>query len=139
MYFTGYHGTIRTRGKEILEGKLFRKSISNKEWLGTGIYFYYEYGDAFKWSENIADNEEDITILHVLIDIDENYVLDLDSERGIDYIREVVSFVKKEYYFLLGDSAQENQCTISNIIWNKWPEIQMLIASFLKGYKGEET
>ena len=130
MYFTGYHGTTKARGHEILEERGFTSSKGNKEWLGTGIYFYDEYRDAFKWSERIVGNIEEITVLHVLIDIDENCVLDLDSEKGKEYCRTVVKILDNYFSYLVDGTAQENQCIISNFIWKVCKEIQMLIASF---------
>ena len=130
MYFTGYHGTTTERGKEILDNKCFKVSESNKEWLGTGIYFYNEYRDAYDWSSNIVNNEDEITVLHILLDIDEDYVLELDSEKGMIFSRRVVNALENKYYHLAKKTAQENQCTVSNFIWGKWPETQMLIASF---------
>ena len=130
MYFTGYHGTTVTRGNEILGKKSFVASKSDKEWLGAGIYFYNQYRDAYNWSNNITKSEDDISVLHVLIDIDEDYVLDLDSEQGLAYSRRIINALESSYYHLEKRTAQENQCTISNFIWDEWADLQMLIASF---------
>ena len=130
MYFTGYHGTTTTNGNEIVEQKRFNLSKSSKEWLGTGIYFYIEYRDAYSWSSNIVGNNKETTVLHILIDIDEDCVLDLDSEKGIVFSREAINILENSYYHLDKRTAQENQCTISNFIWSKCGNLQMMIASF---------
>lgn len=38
--FIGYHGTTRENGKNIIAMKYFHYSVGEKEWLGTGVYFF---------------------------------------------------------------------------------------------------
>jgi hypothetical protein len=50
VFFTGYHGTSRESGFNILESKRFIPSTGKKDWLGSGIYFYEKYSDALNWA-----------------------------------------------------------------------------------------
>ncbi len=45
----GFHGTLEQRANKILkEG--FIHSHKNREWLGSGIYFFSKFNDAEKWA-----------------------------------------------------------------------------------------
>jgi len=128
MLLTGYHGTTKAKGLDIVEMKYFHKSNSSKEWLGAGIYFYFEYKDAMNWvKEHYTD---DFVVLHGIVDVKKEQVIDFDSNEGICYYRSAISILKKEYEHLIAGTAQENQCAIANFIWNEWSEIKVLIASF---------
>ena len=44
MLITGYHGTSLNNAHNILNEGKFKISNTDTEWLGSGIYFYYDRG-----------------------------------------------------------------------------------------------
>ena len=123
MYFTGYHGTSRANGNNIIKTKCFDVSNSDTEWLGSGIYFYCEYSDALACSG-------DRTVLHTIIYVDDNEYIDLDSENGKKIFNAVETKIDTRFKYLVSGNAQENQCVIANMIWQEFEYIKLLIASF---------
>ena len=81
MYFTGYHGTSKESADAIIKDKKFRISNGEEQWLGDGIYFYPDFGDALNWKYN--DNDADVeAVIHAIIRIDDDEYLDLDNEEA---------------------------------------------------------
>ena len=70
MRVIGCHGTTRTNAGSICTTKCFLPSGSEKDWLGSGVYFYdnnWEAAYAFcKSVKRIAD--EDIVVVTAIID-----------------------------------------------------------------------
>ncbi|MHC1696035.1 MAG: hypothetical protein AB9835_12370 [Eubacteriales bacterium] len=130
MYFTGYHGTSSSNAHIIYNEKAFSISKGNKEWLGSGIYFYDEYQDALCWASDRYDIDGDI--IHAIIKIKENEYIDFDTYIGKCYLREIIDTLHNEFDIQLNGTTQENQCAIMNYIWSSDDSIKLLIASFPK-------
>jgi hypothetical protein len=47
--FTGYHGTDKSAAVNIMETKNFHPSIEEDEWLGKGVYFFWDPDDSQWW------------------------------------------------------------------------------------------
>jgi hypothetical protein len=94
MYLTGYHGTSKKNGYDIVKSKHFNISISSTEWLGSGIYFYCEFSDALKWS---SDN----MVLHAVIYVEEDEYIDLDSENGLMIYDSVIKMLSAKFSYLV--------------------------------------
>ena len=126
MYISGYHGTSLVAAQSIVNDKKFEISCSDKEWLGNGIYFYFEINDAMEWRDSEA-------IIHTIIQVNEDDYLDLDTDEGKKIIRRVKEHLKKEYALkLASDSVQKNQCAIMKTIWTTNSNISVMEASFPK-------
>lgn len=123
MYFTGYHGTSRENGYNIIADKRFNLSSGKAEWLGTGIYFYREFSDALVWSK-------DSTVLHAVIRVEEDEFLDIDSEQGLEVLRKVLALIETKYDMHIDGTPEENQCAVANFIWQDNESIKLISASF---------
>ena len=126
MIITGYHGTSKEYGNEIINNKKFNKSTGKEQWLGTGIYFYRGYEDALNWAKKYHG---DIMVIHAVINLENDKYIDLDSSIGRAYYRKAVEILKGFDYISRG-TAQENQCAIANFIWQEWSYIQLIMAAF---------
>ncbi len=71
MYLTGYHGTNKEAADKIMERGKFLISKGDKQWLGDGIYFYPNFGDAYNWKYRDSDPEAEI-IIHAIIKIEDD-------------------------------------------------------------------
>lgn len=47
MFLTGYHGTTLDDANNIIKDGSFKISNSDTEWLGEGIYYYFNISDAY--------------------------------------------------------------------------------------------
>ena len=47
--YIGYHGTDKNAAKLIVDSQKFRPSLEDDEWLGKGVYFYWDIDDARWW------------------------------------------------------------------------------------------
>lgn len=128
MYITGYHGTTKERAKKIVEENKFNISNENDEWLGKGIYFYEKYSDAIRWESK--DNRQSDAVLHVIVEIDDDEYIDFDSDKGKELFARMMSIIKQQGVFIESNSAQQNQCSTMNYLWEKQPKIQAVFASF---------
>jgi len=128
MLTTGYHGTTQKAAESILQDKCFKKSSGHKEWLGTGIYFYKNFADAYNW--NPQNSEEPREVLHAVIKVPDEAYLDLDEPAGKRIYQKIVQFVAEQAQALISLSAQQNQCAVANLIWQEYPECEMLAMSF---------
>ena len=81
MYFTGYHGTNKESADAILNDKGFLISKGEEHWLGDGIYFYPDFGDALNWKYEASDSEVE-AVLHTIIRVEDDEYLDLDNEEA---------------------------------------------------------
>ena len=79
-----YHGTSKESKKSIIASKEFYLSQSDKEWAGTGIYFFIDQDDdsakknALCWAEKIKKlNSDDIAVITVNFDVDQIQLFDL--------------------------------------------------------------
>ena len=125
MFLTGYHGTSLENGSKIVEEKQFNISDGEKEWLGSGIYFYFSFEDAYNWRNSDA-------VIHTIIGVNEDEYLDIDSEVGTAIYRGILKVIEAKQYKTVEQnaSAQENQCAVMKMIWQHHPEIKVISASF---------
>lgn len=126
MFLTGYHGTTLKSANSIIEEGKFNISKSETEWLGNGIYYYFDITDAYKWR-----NTE--IILHSVIKINDNEYLDIDTDVGADIYNDIIDFISniqdKEINTSVKNS-QKNQCAVMKMIWDSNPNIKAISASF---------
>ena len=124
MLITGYHGTTEERANEILMSKKYKVSKGEKEWLGTGIYFYPDINDAYNWRS--CD-----TILHTIIKIEDDELLDIDTPEGQAVYNEILIYLLSLHFKDLElSSPQKNQCAVINLIWNTYEKVKVISASF---------
>lgn len=127
VYLTGYHGTSGKSSKEIISKKKFQISNGKTEWLGKGIYFYFNYIDALNWNKNSSGIYAD-DIIHSIIKVDENQYLDFDTEDGARVFNEALDFFSKSVGVEFKGTPQENQCAVSNCIWDM-TDVMVIAAS----------
>ena len=140
MEIDGYHGTDSRSACRILKDQAFRISNSNKEWLGSGIYFYLEYVDAAEWSMKQRKTDSPVVVMAHICVTDDKY-LDLDTEKGnymmhkaMDILEQNNLVVKNVIDNKEGDvTASINQCNLANMIWILAPHLSMLISTFPEG------
>lgn len=66
IHLTGYHATKSEYSEKILDTKDFKSSVSARDWLGTGIYFWDEIYNAKWWAEIRYKNEKSVIIKSAL-------------------------------------------------------------------------
>lgn len=126
MFLTGYHGTTLESANSIIKEGKFNISKSETEWLGNGIYYYFDITDAYKWR-----NTE--IILHSVIKINDNEYLDIDTDVGADIyndIIECISNIQDKEINTSVKNSQKNQCAVMKMIWDSNPDIKAISASF---------
>lgn len=128
MFVTGYHGTTKNNANKIVKENRFKISNNKDEWLGKGIYFYEKYSDAVKWETK--DKHHSDAVLHVIVEIDDNEYIDFDSDKGKELFARMMGIIKSQNVEIRSNSAQINQCSTMNYIWENVPEVQAVFASF---------
>lgn len=113
MIIAGYHGTSSESADNIIATNKFELSQGDKEWLGSGIYFYLNYEDAVLWTK--SRNIKNPAILHCLIEVKDNEWLDFDSDYGKNIYQKFSDmFAEMGVVF---NTEQQNQCAVMNFIW----------------------
>ena len=140
MKFVGYHGTSELSTKKILEGK-YNLSIGDIEWLGDGVYFFINGVSskpdiqAEKWS--IASSWDKINrkyqynnycVLKSNIEVDDNYLLDLTNEDGI----EILSFLAEKFNKKIAKTGRKLNC-LDGLLINLAREENLLRVDIVKG------
>lgn len=126
LLLAGYHGTKMSSAESILRNHHYNLSNGEKDWLGSGIYFYYEIEDAYNWRDTDA-------ILHSIIRIEDREYLDIQSDEGKELFRkmcEVIYDAQGKQYSQQRDMAQKNQCAVINMVWDNSPEIKVISEEF---------
>lgn len=124
IFLSGYHGTSMKAAQIIKDSGMFKISNGDADWLGSGVYFYFNIGDAIEWNEAEA-------VIHAVIHISEEEYLDLDTKEGQKIFKAMTTLFEKEYAMVLDkNSAQKNQCAITKMIWKFNPEIKVISATF---------
>ena len=126
MYLTGYHGTNQSSANRIIRNQKFHLSNGRKEWLGNGIYFYIDFADSLDWAQ--MRYNDDYAVVHALIKINEDELIDYDSVKGTKLLNIILEYIGTS----LGGTPQENQCALANYIWSRSPDIKVLKSSFAK-------
>jgi len=70
-----YHGTSLACANIIVKSKRFILSEGNKEWLGSGIFFFPHFGSAAKW----AQSKRVPSVLSVILKFTHDQFFDLDK------------------------------------------------------------
>ena len=124
MLLTCYHGTTLESAAKITETGKFNLSSGDKEWLGTGIYFFFDIDDALNWRNAEA-------VIHAIIEVDSGAYLDLASERGKKLCKNVMDYLTSiESKIVTSKDEEANQCSVANLIWASCPEILALTCAF---------
>lgn len=123
VFLTGYHGTDLASANSIIKENRYNISSSDTEWLGSGIYFYSSITDAYNWKESKA-------ILHSVIKINDDEYLDIDSEEGIKIFQDIIDFICESHCVEICGSTQKNQCAVARMIWDTYPKLKVISASF---------
>lgn len=112
MFMIGYHGTTLKYANSIIEEGKFHISSSDTEWLGDGIYYYFDINDAYEWRDNTE------AILHSVIKIEDSEYLDIDSKCGIEIYNEMIRCISEIHGKKIFSSArpQQNQCAVMKMI-----------------------
>lgn len=126
MLLTGYHGTNQDSAHKIIQSGKYNISHGNKEWLGDGIYFYEKFSDAISWRGTNTEK----TVLHSVIEVDDDSYLDIDSEKGTILWREILDHICKNKSIILTGSSEEKQCAVCRMIWRDNPDLMVLASSF---------
>lgn len=126
MYLTGYHGTTSINANNIIKEGNFKISNSDVEWLGDGIYYYFDINDAYEWR-----NSE--VILHSVIKIEDKEYLDIDSDVGKKIYNQIIEYISDMQGKSVNrsfESIQKNQCAVMKMLWQTNPNIKVISASF---------
>ena len=86
MFLTGYHGTTLDNANKIINEGSFLLSNSDKDWLGSGIYFYFNINDALAWRNTEA-------IFHSVISVEPDEFLDIDTKTGADIFNNMIEYI----------------------------------------------
>lgn len=127
MLITGYHGTTKKYAHNIIKEKEYHLSKGEKEWLGSGIYFYEKFSDAFCWKPQPGEEK---AVLHSVIKVKNGEYLDIDSYEGEKTWNEILDVICESEDIELDGTYQENQCAACRIIWDSYPQLKVLAASF---------
>lgn len=127
MFLTGYHGTTLDNANKIINEESFLLSNSDKDWLGSGIYFYFNINDALAWRNSEA-------ILHSVIGVEPDEFLDIDTKTGSDIFNNMIEYIIESVGIPSNAkvSVQENQCSLMRMIWDTYPDVKVIAASFPK-------
>ena len=128
MFITGYHGTTMDSANNIINGEGFWISKGDTEWLGKGIYYYFDISDAYEWKDAEA-------ILHSVIKIDDKEYLDIDTKEGAGIFNQMIDHIADKQDKAISNSlryAQQNQCAVMKMLWDSCPQIKVVSASFHK-------
>jgi hypothetical protein len=97
----GYHGTAESCAIPIDESRFFELGEPRSDhWLGSGAYFYRDDEDqAAFWAKNKVKRHnkfrgETPCVIEVLLEVNELNFLNLDTRRGLDYLKDFLSFLK---------------------------------------------
>ena len=126
MYLTGYHGTTLENAYKILSEGKFNASDNDTDWLGKGIYFYFDFNDAINWRNADA-------VLHSVIKIDHSEYLDIDSNQGkkiYEQIVDIIASLQEKEVSTSSKNTQKNQCAVMRMIWETYPKVSVISASF---------
>lgn len=128
MYITGYHGTTLEAADSIISHGMFNISTGTEQWLGNGIYFFPDFENALNWRYKETDSYPE-AVVHVLIRLEKNEILDADSSEGIALLKEVCDYICSSANVKIPKGKeQENQCNALKMIWDKCKSIKMIIA-----------
>ena len=125
----GFHGTTRESGEEIVRTQTFKPSEKITDWLGTGIYFYFEKIHADDWCTK--RDYKDSMVLSACVCAEENEILDLRTDDGKATFLEIQDMLgqygKLEQTW---QAAERNQCMVANAIWKACEYLKILAGDF---------
>lgn len=109
-----YHGTSVDAADNILKEQHFRESRGDKEWLGTGVYFFPYRGHAEQWlkTRHIAEG----TVLEVQLEYDNDQLLDLDDPDQ----RRIMNSTLKKLETLIREKLNVSLPAEGKDRWKQW-------------------
>lgn len=128
MILTGYHGTTEESAQSILKNKEYSISSGKTEWLGEGVYFYFEYHEAVKWT--VLKKYSSPAVLHNIIHVNDNEYIDLDEKEGKDLFQSVIDRFCESGVPIDNTKEQQNQCAVANEIWKRCKECKLMMGTF---------
>lgn len=128
MYLTGYHGTKKELADSIINSKSFLLSKGDEQWLGDGIYFYPDFGDAFNWKYDEKEAAVE-SVIHVIVKINDDEYLDLDDDDAKRMFSSLLDELAKSAD-VKPTGIQKNQNAVCKAIWEKTPKLRLMMASF---------
>ena len=129
IFITGYHGTSSIKNADNIIEKGYNISKTEKNWLGDGIYFYPNFEDAYNW-KNITTNEKSEAILHSIIKIDEDELLDLDTKEGRYLLNNIFDELGSFTDVTKIEDVEERQCAVMRFIWETSKKINVIACKF---------
>ena len=130
MILTGYHGASHIRSDEIEATRKFHISTAQKDWLANGIYFYFNFEDAYNW-KGTSGNETSESVFHALVSVTDDEYLDFDTEDGRILYSKVVEYLAATHDKRIDpNAAQKNQCAVIQTIWDANPQLMVMACSF---------
>jgi len=109
--YVGYHGTNKCAAESIVNSKSFRPSLGDDEWLGKGVYFYWDSDDAHWWCVE-HEKLELYTILKAQIVCNE--LIDLaHTKRDIEQFKEFCKMVANRCEKLSNGEKRKNYMSLA--------------------------
>jgi len=101
--FCAYHGTSKNCAINIVSKQEFTLgTLRDDHWLGKGAYFYREDADqALCWAKTKVKRYQPFAgqepcILEVTIKLNDINFLNLDTRRGLQYLKDFIDYLQKE-------------------------------------------
>lgn len=115
---TGYHGTSKNHGDQIVREQNIYPSTKKTEWLGNGIYFWAYHSDAVWWGKKESQKLQNAgygpVVLFSTLAVEEERYLDLDDSAQYEkFCAEVDEFLRSADG-LSFKSTFEARCYLSN-------------------------
>ena len=135
MTFDAYHATDQNNAV-LIQYEGFKFHHNDEHWLGNGVYFFIDEALAKKWVEKQPKSFNKIkngVVLHVVIDVDESFILDLRNYDDYmivkEYFEEYVKILEQEDDLSIYCSNKKLLCTIFDELKKEY-ELQCVISNF---------
>lgn len=130
MFLSGFHGTDMASALSIMRDGCFHPSTGPRQWLGDGIYFFYNVEDALAWKGTSGGNRSD-AVLHAVVSIPDDAFFDLNTDEGMHMMTQLYDSASKK----LGSTSKEPdaqgmQSNVAQMIWNASPNLRVLSGTF---------
>lgn len=107
----------------------YNNSVRKENWLGDGVYFYPHFEDAYNW-ENIKTKEPSEAILHSVIRINEDELLDMDTQDGASLVDNLINELADTTDIGNIKNIEERECAAMRLIWKTYSKFNIIACSF---------